>query len=45
MDELKWKDFSEKERWKVWWGVAWRGAMVYLGVTLLFMLFVLIASE
>ena len=35
MGDLKWADFSEQERWKVWWGIAWRNIVVYIGFTVL----------
>lgn len=36
---LRWKDFSQKERWIVFWGVTWRGLIVYLGLILLYAFF------
>lgn len=27
-EEFRWSQVPDEERWKVWWGVAWRNAFV-----------------
>ena len=35
MTEWKWADIPESEKWKVYWGVMWRGAAVMVGFWLI----------
>lgn len=37
---IMWRDFEEKERWKVMWGVVWRWALIQIG--LLVLIFILV---
>ena len=39
----RWKNLTENERWTVWWGVAWRGLVIYLAIAAL--LYVIVAAN
>lgn len=44
--DWKWADVSEKEKWKVYWGVLWRGVVVMTGFWLILITIVaLVASN
>lgn len=38
--EIRWRDFDEKERWKVWWGVTWRWIVVQIALFVLLFIIV-----
>ena len=43
-DGWRWANINQDEKWAVWWGVFWRGAVISGGISLIIFLFAVVAA-